>query len=176
MSVVDALVAVGLVESRNAARRVIGEGGASVNGRRSPTSSGSSVADDVLHGEVVVLRRGARTSPRDGPAPATLTGRPTVPARSIWRRRTSSSNLVQSAREGGTDAKRRDADPAPSRPVPRADSPPGQRLSVVYRWPGPSGPGRPASPRSGFDRDEAGQVTWSGCPGRTSPRETPPKR
>ena len=38
MSVVDALVAVGLVESRNAARRAIADGGASVNGEKVTTT------------------------------------------------------------------------------------------------------------------------------------------
>ena len=60
----------GLVESRNAARRVIGEGGASVNGEKVADLERVIGADDVLHGEVVVLRRGARTSRRDGSAPA----------------------------------------------------------------------------------------------------------
>jgi tyrosyl-tRNA synthetase len=60
MSLVDALVAVGLVESRNAARRAIGEGGASVNGEKVSDLERAIGAEDVLHGQVVVLRRGRR--------------------------------------------------------------------------------------------------------------------
>ena len=60
MSVVDALVAVGLVDSRNAARRAIGEGGASVNGEKVLDDARVLGPDDVLHGEVVVLRRGRK--------------------------------------------------------------------------------------------------------------------
>jgi len=59
-SLVDALVAVGLVDSRNAARRVIGEGGASVNGEKVADLERVIGADDLLHGEVVVLRRGRK--------------------------------------------------------------------------------------------------------------------
>ena len=60
MSVVDALVAVGLVESRNAARRAIGDGGASVNGAKVTDPERVLAADDVLHERVVVLRRGRK--------------------------------------------------------------------------------------------------------------------
>lgn len=60
MSVVDALVAVGLVDSRNAARRAIGEGGASVNGEKVLDDARVLHPDDLLHGEVVVLRRGRK--------------------------------------------------------------------------------------------------------------------
>ena len=60
MSVVDALVAVGLVESRNAARRAIGDGGASVNGEKVTDVERLIGADDVLHERVVVLRRGRK--------------------------------------------------------------------------------------------------------------------
>ncbi len=60
MTLVDALVTVGLADSRNAARRTIGEGGASVNGQR--VSDGERVLgpDDVLAGDVIVLRRGRK--------------------------------------------------------------------------------------------------------------------
>lgn len=61
MSVVDALVAVGLAESRNAARRVIVEGGASLNGVKVAGADVLVGPDDMLHGEVVILRRGRRT-------------------------------------------------------------------------------------------------------------------
>ena len=60
-SVVDALVAVGLVDSRNAARRAIGDGGASVNGAKVTDPERVLGAEDVLHGRVVVLRRGRKS-------------------------------------------------------------------------------------------------------------------
>ena len=59
-SVVDAFVAAGLAESRNAARRTIGEGGASVNNVK-VTDPDALLADaDFLHGQVAVLKRGRR--------------------------------------------------------------------------------------------------------------------
>ena len=61
MSVVDALVAAGLVESRNAARRAIGDGGASVNGEKVTDVERLIGPDDVLHDRVVVLRRGRKS-------------------------------------------------------------------------------------------------------------------
>ncbi len=60
MSVVDALVAVGLADSRNAARRTIGEGGASVNGSKVADDEAVLGAEDVLAGGVVLLRRGRK--------------------------------------------------------------------------------------------------------------------
>ncbi len=60
MAVVDALVAVGLAGSRNAARRTIGEGGASVNGTKVADDEAVLGADDVLAGGVVLLRRGRK--------------------------------------------------------------------------------------------------------------------
>ena len=60
-SVVDALVAVGLVDSRNAARRTIGEGGASVNNTRVADPERVLDADDFLHGRVALLRRGRKS-------------------------------------------------------------------------------------------------------------------
>ncbi|MGZ3415846.1 MAG: tyrosine--tRNA ligase, partial [Isosphaeraceae bacterium] len=70
MSVTDALVAVGLVESRNAARRVIGDGGASLNNVRLTESEQLLVASDFLHGKVALFRRGRRSlaAGRRGPA------------------------------------------------------------------------------------------------------------
>ena len=59
-SVVDALVAVGLVDSRNAARRTIGDGGASVNNVKVTDPEQHLVDADFLHGRVAVLRRGRR--------------------------------------------------------------------------------------------------------------------
>ncbi|MBM6403698.1 tyrosine--tRNA ligase [Phycicoccus sp. CSK15P-2] len=61
MSLVDALVAVGLADSRNAARRTLGEGGASVNGDKVTDPEAELGADDVLAGGVVVLRRGRKS-------------------------------------------------------------------------------------------------------------------
>ena len=57
-SVVDGLVALGLAASKGAARRLVEQGGASVNGRRV-----TSVADPVgeaLHGRYYLLKKGAR--------------------------------------------------------------------------------------------------------------------
>ncbi len=60
MSVTDALVAVGLVDSRNAARRAIADGGASVNGVKVSDAERPIAEGDFLHGAVVVLRRGRK--------------------------------------------------------------------------------------------------------------------
>jgi tyrosyl-tRNA synthetase len=59
-SVVDALVAVGLVDSRNGARRAIGEGGASLNNAKVTDPDVVLREDDFLHGSVAVLKRGRR--------------------------------------------------------------------------------------------------------------------
>jgi tyrosyl-tRNA synthetase len=61
MSVTDALVAVGLVESRNAARRAIGDGGASLNNVRLTDPEQQLGEDDFLHGAVALLRRGRKS-------------------------------------------------------------------------------------------------------------------
>jgi tyrosyl-tRNA synthetase len=60
-TVVDALVAVGLVESRNAGRRTIAEGGASVNNVKVTDPEQVLGPDDFLHGRVALLRRGRRS-------------------------------------------------------------------------------------------------------------------
>ncbi len=60
ISLTDALVAVGLVESRNAARRAIGEGGTSVNGVKVSDPEAQLSAADFLHGQVAILRRGRK--------------------------------------------------------------------------------------------------------------------
>ena len=60
-SVVDALVATGLVESRNAARRVISDGGASVNNVRVTDQEAVLTGTDFLHGQVALLRRGRKS-------------------------------------------------------------------------------------------------------------------
>ena len=59
-SVVDALVAVGLVDSRNAARRAIADGGASVNNVRVADPDQVLAEADFLGGAVAVLKRGRR--------------------------------------------------------------------------------------------------------------------
>ena len=59
-SVVDALIAVGLVDSRNAARRAIGEGGASLNNTKVVDPDQVLVAADFLHGQVALLKRGRK--------------------------------------------------------------------------------------------------------------------
>jgi tyrosyl-tRNA synthetase len=60
-SVTDALVAVGLVDSRNAARRVIGEGGASLNNVKLSDAEQLLCEEDFLHGRVALLRRGRKS-------------------------------------------------------------------------------------------------------------------
>ena len=59
-SVVDALVAVGRVDSRNSARRAIGEGGASLNNVKLTDPERVLEEDDFLHGTVAVIKRGRR--------------------------------------------------------------------------------------------------------------------
>jgi tyrosyl-tRNA synthetase len=60
-SVVDALVATGLVDSRNAARRVIGDGGASVNNVKVSDLEAVLSEADFLHGQVALVRRGRKS-------------------------------------------------------------------------------------------------------------------
>jgi tyrosyl-tRNA synthetase len=57
----DVLVAVGLVDSRNAARRAIGDGGASLNNERIADPEQKLGEEDFLHGEVALLRRGRKS-------------------------------------------------------------------------------------------------------------------
>ncbi len=58
---VEALVASGLVESRNAARRVLGEGGVSVNNVKVSDLEALLTEQDFLHGQVALLRRGRKS-------------------------------------------------------------------------------------------------------------------
>jgi tyrosyl-tRNA synthetase len=58
---VDALVACGLVDSRNAARRVLGEGGVSVNNVKVSDPEAELSDEDFLQGEVALLRRGRKS-------------------------------------------------------------------------------------------------------------------
>ena len=59
-SLVDTLVAVGLVGSRNGARRAIGEGGASLNNVKVTDPDQVLGEEDFLHGKVAVVKRGRR--------------------------------------------------------------------------------------------------------------------
>ncbi|WP_273651384.1 tyrosine--tRNA ligase [Cellulomonas fimi] len=59
--VVDVLAASGIVASKAAARRAIGEGGASVNNVRVEAEDAVLRPEDLLHGRWAVLRRGRRT-------------------------------------------------------------------------------------------------------------------
>ena len=60
-SIVDALVAVGLVESRNSARRAIGDGGASVNNVKVTDPALVLGEEHFLHGTVAILKRGRKS-------------------------------------------------------------------------------------------------------------------
>ena len=60
-SVVEALVATGLVESRKAARRVIDEGGASVNNVKVTDTEAVLAEEHFLRGAVAVLKRGRKS-------------------------------------------------------------------------------------------------------------------
>ncbi|MGW5238929.1 tyrosine--tRNA ligase [Monashia sp. NPDC004114] len=59
-TIVDALVAVGLVDSRNNARRAIGDGGASLNNVKVTDPELVLADEDFLHGSVAVIKRGRR--------------------------------------------------------------------------------------------------------------------
>lgn len=59
--VVDVLAASGIVASKAAARRAIGEGGASVNNVRVEADDAVLRTEDLLHGRWAILRRGKRT-------------------------------------------------------------------------------------------------------------------
>jgi tyrosyl-tRNA synthetase len=60
-SIVDVLVATGLVDSRNAARRVIGDGGASLNNVKISDPEMLLSEADFLHGQVALVRRGRKS-------------------------------------------------------------------------------------------------------------------
>ena len=57
----DALISSGLADSKSAARRAIGEGGAYVNNERVDDVDLALGDEHVLHGDWVVLRRGKRS-------------------------------------------------------------------------------------------------------------------
>jgi len=60
VAVVDAFVAAGLVDSRNAARRVIADGGAFVNNGRVASADAVLADEDFVNGRVALLRRGRK--------------------------------------------------------------------------------------------------------------------
>ena len=59
-TIVDLLVASGLVESKKAARRAVNEGGAYVNNQRITSDDWQPTNEDLLHGRWLVLRRGKK--------------------------------------------------------------------------------------------------------------------
>lgn len=59
-TIVDLLVASGLCESKGAARRAVGEGGAYVNNQRVDDVEWAPATSDLLHGAWLVLRRGKK--------------------------------------------------------------------------------------------------------------------
>lgn len=59
-TIVDLLVSTGLCESRGAARRAVGEGGAYVNNAKVTDEAWTPAADDLLAGGWLVVRRGKR--------------------------------------------------------------------------------------------------------------------
>ena len=61
LSVADAFLAAGIVESKSAARRAVAEGGAYLNNARVSDADADLPADAWLGGRCVVLRRGKRT-------------------------------------------------------------------------------------------------------------------
>jgi tyrosyl-tRNA synthetase len=60
-SVVDALVATGLADSRSAARRTVSEGGAYVNNVRVSEADSPLPEAALLHGRWLVIRKGKRS-------------------------------------------------------------------------------------------------------------------
>ena len=60
-TIVDLLVESGLAPSKGAARRTVKEGGAYVNNERVSDMDWTPRADDLLHGQWLVLRRGKKS-------------------------------------------------------------------------------------------------------------------
>lgn len=58
--IVEALIAVGIADSRNAARRLIGDGGISINNDKITDVEASLTENDFLHGQVAVIKRGRK--------------------------------------------------------------------------------------------------------------------
>jgi tyrosyl-tRNA synthetase len=61
-TIVDVLVASGLVDSKGAARRTVAEGGAYVNNARVTDADWAPTAEDLLHGRWLVVRKGKRST------------------------------------------------------------------------------------------------------------------
>lgn len=61
-TIVDLLLAGGLVDSKGAARRTVKEGGAYVNNVKIADEEWRPAADDALHGQWLVVRKGKRTT------------------------------------------------------------------------------------------------------------------
>lgn len=59
-SLVDVLIAVGIADSRNAARRLLGDGAVSVNNVKVADVEATLSDDDFLHGFVAVIKRGRK--------------------------------------------------------------------------------------------------------------------
>ncbi len=59
-TIVDALVSTGLAESRNAARRLVADGGVSINNVKVSDPEATLAASDFLHGAVALVRRGRK--------------------------------------------------------------------------------------------------------------------
>jgi tyrosyl-tRNA synthetase len=59
-TITEALFATGLVESRNAARRAVGDGAVSLNGVKVSDAELPLASDDFLHGVAAVIRRGKK--------------------------------------------------------------------------------------------------------------------
>ena len=57
---VDLLAATGVVDSKSAARRIVKEGGAYLNNQKVPSEDFAPVADDLLYGRFLLLRKGKR--------------------------------------------------------------------------------------------------------------------
>ena len=60
ISLIDAMTAASLVDSKSAARRIIKEGGAYLNNAKISDEATIVTASDLLHGEVALLRKGKR--------------------------------------------------------------------------------------------------------------------
>ncbi|AKU16682.1 tyrosine--tRNA ligase [Luteipulveratus mongoliensis] len=59
-TIVDALVATGVADSRNAARRLVGDGGVSINNAKVADPEQTLSDEDFLHGQVVLIKRGRK--------------------------------------------------------------------------------------------------------------------
>ena len=59
-TIVDLLIAAGLVDSKGAARRTVKEGGAYVNNTKIADEEWKPSSDDALHGRWLVVRKGKR--------------------------------------------------------------------------------------------------------------------